>query len=122
MDVSSSEGVGVPTRRWGLAKSWREERDEGNDSADGARQRSLGECGSRGGSGCMVLVWGCNGHVVEEGLGLDRASRREIQEGLQAGGYDPGGADGMFGPRTRAAIRSWQSSQGSRATDYLHIV
>ena len=70
----------------------------------------------------MVRVWGCNGHVVEEGLGLDRASRREIQEGLQAGGYDPGGADGMFGPRTRAAIRSWQSSQGSRATDYLHIV
>ena len=25
----------------------------------------------------------------------------------------------MFGPRTRAAIRSWQSSQGARATGYL---
>ena len=92
---------------------------ESYDSADGARQRALSECGSRGGSGCMVRVWGCNGHVVEEGLGLDRASRREIQAGLQAQGFDPGGADGMFGPRTRAAIRSWQSSQGARATGYL---
>ena len=88
-------------------------------SAEGARGAALLECGSRGGSGCMVRVWGCNGPVVEEGLGLDRSARREIQEGLQAGGFDPGGADGMFGPRTRAAIRSWQSSQGVRATGYL---
>ena len=92
---------------------------ESYGSAEGARGAALSECGSRGGSGCTVQVWGCNGPVVEEGLGLDRASRREIQEGLQAGGFDPGGADGMFGPRTRAAIRSWQSSQGVRATGYL---
>ena len=92
---------------------------ESYGSAEGARGAALSECGSRGGSGCMVLVWGCNGPVVEEGLGLDRSARREIQEGLQAGGFDPGGADGMFGPRTRAAIRNWQSSQGARATGYL---
>ena len=55
----------------------------------------------------------------EASLGLDRASRRLIQQGLQASGFDPGGADGLFGPRTRAAIRSWQSSQGTRATGYL---
>ena len=88
-------------------------------SADGARQAALGECGSRGGTGCIVRVWGCNSHVVEEGLGLDRAARRQIQEGLQAAGFNPGGADGMFGSRTRAAIRSWQTSRGVRATGYL---
>ena len=88
-------------------------------SAGGARQRALAECRSRGGSGCMVRVWGCNGPVVEEGLGLDRAARRQIQQGLQAGGFDPGGADGLFGPRTRAAIRRWQQSRGGRATGYL---
>ena len=33
------------------------------------------------------------------------AARRQIQKGLAAGGFDPGGADGLFGPRTRAAIR-----------------
>ena len=70
-------------------------------AAEGARQAALAECGSRGGSGCIVRVWGCNGHVVEEQLGLDRAVRRQIQQGLQAAGFDPGGADGVFGPLTR---------------------
>ena len=28
-------------------------------------------------------------------------------------------ADGLFGPRTRAAIRSWQSARGTRVTGYL---
>ena len=92
---------------------------ESYDSSAGARQRALAECGSRG-SGCTVRVWGCNGPVVEEGLGLDRAARRQVQEGLQAAGFDPGGADGMFGPRTRSAIRSWQTSRGARATGYLN--
>ena len=91
---------------------------ESYDSASGARQRALAECGTRG-SGCTVRVWGCNGPVVEEGLGLDRAARRQVQEGLQAAGFDPGGADGMFGLRTRSAIRSWQTSRGARATGYL---
>ena len=57
--------------------------------------------------------------TVEAGLGLDGAARRQIQQGLQAAGFDPGGADGVFGPRTRAAIRNWQSSRGARATGYL---
>lgn len=92
---------------------------ESYGSSAEARQRALSECGSRGGSGCTVRVWGCNGPVVEDGLGLDRAARRQVQEGLQAAGFDPGGADGMFGPRTRAAIRSWQASQGVRTTGYL---
>ena len=48
---------------------------ESYDSASGARQRALAECGTRG-SGCTVRVWGCTGPVVEEGLGLDRAARR----------------------------------------------
>ena len=92
---------------------------ESYSSSSAARQAALGECSSRGGSGCIVRVWGCNGPVVEEGLGLDRAARRAIQEGLQAAGFDPGGADGLFGPRTRSAIRRWQTSRGSRATGYL---
>ncbi len=92
---------------------------ESYDSAAGARLRALAHCGSRGGSSCVVRVWGCNGHVVEEGLGLDREARRQIQEGLHAAGFDPGGPDGMFGPRTRSAIRRWQSSRGARATGYL---
>ena len=90
---------------------------ESFDSAAGARQAALSECSSRGGgSGCTVRVWGCNGPVVEEELGLNQAARRQIQQGLRANGFDPGGADGLFGPRTRAAIRSWQSARGARST------
>ena len=93
---------------------------EADASASAARQAALSECRSRGGgSGCIVRAWGCNGPVVEEGLNLDRATRRQIQEGLAAGGFDPGGADGLFGPRTRAAIRRWQLSRGVRSTGYL---
>ena len=89
-------------------------------SADVARQAALAECSSRGGgSGCIVRAWGCNSPVVEEGLNLDLAVRRQIQQGLAAGGFNPGGADGLFGPRTRAAIRRWQSSRGARSTGYL---
>ena len=51
-------------------------------SAAGAREAALAECRSRGGgSGCVVRVWGCNGPVAEEGLSLDRAARRQIQQG-----------------------------------------
>ena len=86
----------------------------------GRVRRRLRECRSRGGgSGCMVRVWGCNSPVVEEALGLDRAARRQIQQGLRSAGFDPGGADGLFGSRTRAAIRGWQSSRGARPTGYL---
>ena len=92
---------------------------ESSGSADGARRAALSAYGSRGGTGCVAGVWGCNGPVVEEGLGLDRATRREIQQGLEAAGFDLGGADGLFGPRTRSAIRRWQSSRGGRATGYL---
>ena len=92
---------------------------EAYSSAEVARQTALAQCRSRGGSGCVVRVWGCNGQVIEEALALDRAARRQIQEGLRSAGFDPGGADGLFGPRTRAAIRTWQLSRGGRATGYV---
>ena len=92
---------------------------ESFDSAAGARQAALSECGSRGGARCTVRVWGCNGPVVEEGLGLNQAARQQVQQGLQAEGFAPGGVDGLFGPRTRGAIRNWQSARGVRSTGYL---
>ena len=48
---------------------------------------------ARFGCGAATALWS------RKGWGLDRAARREVQEGLQAAGFDPGGADGMFGPR-----------------------
>ena len=59
------------------------------------------------------------GGAAEAALGLDRAGRQGIQQGLAAAGFDPGGADGVFGPGTRAALRAWQRAQGASATGYL---
>ena len=54
--------------------------------------------------------------AVEASLGLDRPSRRLIQQGLRNEGVDPGTPDGLFGPRTRAAIQDWQQSRGASPT------
>ncbi|MCY4025771.1 MAG: protein kinase [Acidobacteria bacterium] len=56
---------------------------------------------------------------LEEALGLGRDARRLIQEGLLAAGFDTGRADGVFGPRTRAALRAWQAVSDAKATGYL---
>ena len=56
----------------------------------------------------------------EAALALDRPTRRLIQQGLRNEGFDPGTPDGLFGPRTRAAIRDWQQSRGASPTAYLN--
>ena len=57
--------------------------------------------------------------AVEASLDLDRPTRRLIQQELRTAGFDPGTPDGLFGPRTRAAIRDWQQSRGASPTGYL---
>ena len=56
---------------------------------------------------------------LEDALGLGRAARRVIQEGLLTAGFDTGEADGLFGARTRAALRAWQATAGAATTGYL---
>ena len=56
---------------------------------------------------------------AEASVGLDRVRRKRIQLGLRALGFNPGAADGLFGPRTREAIGQWQSSRGEPSTGYL---
>ena len=51
--------------------------------------------------------------------GLTREERLQVQQGLAALGFDTGPADGMFGPRTRSAIREWQQAKGLEASGYL---
>lgn len=43
-------------------------------------------------------------------------SVRTIQQGLAAEDFDPGPADGIMGPRTRAAIRAYQRARGLDVT------
>ena len=62
---------------------------------------------------------GTNAQAAEKILGLSGKVRRLIQERLAAAGFNPGIADGIFGSRTRDAIRGWQESQNEPATGFL---
>ena len=56
---------------------------------------------------------------VEQDLKLSGEAKRLIQMGLAAAGHDPGPADGVFGGRTRKALRAWQGSKELEGTGYL---
>ncbi len=56
----------------------------------------------------------------EAALLLTRSERREIQGRLSSLGHDAGGTDGVLGPRSRAAISSWQTANELQATGYLN--
>lgn len=53
---------------------------------------------------------------------MSAANRRKVQEALQHRGYYQGPVDGIFGPRTRAAIRRFQDSIGAKSTGHLTAV
>ncbi|RBI70887.1 hypothetical protein DQW77_13110 [Roseovarius sp. TE539] len=57
---------------------------------------------------------------TEAALRLSNAERREIQHRLRLARHDPGGADGVFGPMTRAAITSWQTAKQLHVSGYLN--
>lgn len=48
--------------------------------------------------------------------GLTQADRIRLQERLTAAGHDTGGADGVIGQRTLAAIEAWQRANGLPVT------
>ena len=56
---------------------------------------------------------------MEQALGLTHAERVRVQGGLAALGLDVGLADGVFGRRTRAAVRAYQKEKGLAETGYL---
>ena len=97
-DVNAADGDGWTPLSLAL-------RDEGHHEVQAALR-------SRGGKATSP-------EEVERGLGLGVEERRLIQMGLASTGHDPGPADGVFGRRTRAALRAWQESSGLDATGHL---
>jgi peptidoglycan hydrolase-like protein with peptidoglycan-binding domain len=57
--------------------------------------------------------------AAEATLRLGEPDRKRVQVALTALGFDTRGADGAFGPRTRAMIAAWQKKQTALETGYL---
>ncbi len=58
-------------------------------------------------------------HAAETALGLSHLDRMHVQVALAALGFDPKGADGVLGPRSRKAIAAWQHSRNDPPTGFL---
>jgi hypothetical protein len=56
---------------------------------------------------------------TEEALNLKRSQRINVQRRLALAGFNPHGADGVFGSMTRGAIADFQTAWGFPATGYL---
>ena len=59
------------------------------------------------------------GRRAREAASLVREDRVLVQRGLASLGFDPGSADGAFGPKTEGAVRSWQVAKGYAGTGRL---
>ena len=57
--------------------------------------------------------------AAEAGLRLGPADRQRLQVALMAQGFDISDADGIFGPRSREMIASWQQKVGAPATGFV---
>ena len=107
-----------------------------------AEARALQTCETAGGAGCNIVGSLCatpdgdpgtysgsesvlpvEGSQVTVTASADEQLTREervlVQESLNALGFDAGPADGVFGQRTRAAIREWQTANGHDATGHV---
>ena len=55
-------------------------------------------------------------HRGDKAEKMDPAETRNAQQALQAKGFNPGPIDGVYGPRTEAAVRDFQKAEGLKAT------
>jgi hypothetical protein len=60
--------------------------------------------------------------ATEASLNLAQVDRLHVQAALTSLGYSTQGIDGIFGPRTRAMIASWQKARDYSATGFLNSV
>ncbi|MEM9139072.1 MAG: peptidoglycan-binding protein, partial [Pseudomonadota bacterium] len=66
-----------------------------------------------------VLTASLDHALAEAELDLNRATRRGLQRRLTLIGYDSGGVDGIFGPKTRNAIADFQVAENLQPTGFI---
>lgn len=66
--------------------------------------------------GCDILGETVVRTIPKAGVYVDKATVLSVQRALKEAGYDPGPLDGVFGPKTSAAISALQSAHGITPT------
>ncbi|MGH7393184.1 MAG: peptidoglycan-binding domain-containing protein [Candidatus Rokuibacteriota bacterium] len=59
------------------------------------------------------------GAMKGHAAGAKRSQVRAAQQALKDKGHDPGGVDGVMGPKTQAALRDFQKAEGIQTTGRL---
>jgi murein L,D-transpeptidase YcbB/YkuD len=105
-------------------------------SSSGAKQQEKGETIRPGISSPSTSTGGTQSQRTESGTPLPKGSPssgtvemghanlsedvKEAQQALREKGYNPGPIDGMMGPRTREALKSFQTASGLETTGTLN--
>ena len=106
-DVGSADGVFGPKTLAGI-RQFQERQGLSPDGVVGSMTRST--IGRLAGALPAAAALDKSGRVLRPGArGTDV---RQIQEILALSGHNPGGADGVFGPNTQAAIEAFQAEAG----------
>src|SRR5690349_8654820 len=79
----------------------------------------LGDMKSRLVVPVAALIIGAGAGVMPSGAAERGADVARAQEALKQQGHDPGPIDGVYGPRTAAALKAYQQSQQLEATGQL---
>ena len=107
--AAAAEGQGFPSRPGSVAAT----------VVTGKGQAGREGGGSTASSASAPAVEAQDYAAVEAALGLDRSARVQVQQGLAKLKLGVGYADGLFGKKTRGAIKAWQEGKGFEGTGYL---
>jgi hypothetical protein len=88
-------------------------------SARSERTASASRSSSRGTASTSASGRGASASTTAGVNGHDAQTVREVQQTLSQRGFDPGPIDGLWGPRTQAALRQFQQAQGMAASGTL---
>jgi serine/threonine protein kinase/peptidoglycan hydrolase-like protein with peptidoglycan-binding domain len=86
---------------------------------DEAKQRADADARQKAEAAAEVAARKAAAETAETALQLTSADRQRLQMALTVLGFDTRGSDGVFGPRSREMIASWQRARGQPDTGFL---
>jgi serine/threonine protein kinase/peptidoglycan hydrolase-like protein with peptidoglycan-binding domain len=86
---------------------------------DEAKQRADAEARQKAEAAADAAARKAAAETAETALQLTSADRQRLQMALTVLGFDTRGSDGVFGPRSREMIASWQRARGQPDTGFL---